>query len=263
MAKHANFGFGLVTYLWGKDMDLPTLIEHCAKSELGAVELRTTHKHGVEPALTPKQRAEVSARFADSPVSCIGLGSNERFDSPDPDTLKKAIEDSKDFLRLSHDIGSSGVKVKPDSFHKDVPREKTIEQIGKALNELADYGEGFGQEVRLEVHGGCAHLPDIKDIMDVADHPGAVVCWNSNKQDLAGEGLKHNFELVQERFGATAHVRELDIGDYPYQDLIKLFIEAEYRGWVLLEARTEPKDKLAALKQQKSVFNAMVAKAAS
>ena len=33
--------FGLVTYLWGKDMDLPTLLDACEKSGLPAVELRT------------------------------------------------------------------------------------------------------------------------------------------------------------------------------------------------------------------------------
>lgn len=262
MPANVNFGFGLVTYLWGKDWDLGTLISNCEKSGMGAVELRTTHKHGVEPSLSAKQRAEVSARFADSPLTCVGPGSNERFDSPDAEQLKKAVATTKAFVRLSHDIGATGVKVKPDSFHKGVPRERTIEQIGKALRELADFGEGFGQEVRLEVHGGCSHLPDIKAIMDVADHPGAVVCWNSNRQDLEGDGLAANFAMVKDRFGATAHVRELNIGDYPYAELVKLFVDAEYRGWILLEARTSPADRVAALIEQRKVFEGMVAKAA-
>ena len=41
--------FGLVTYLWGKDMDLPTLLDVCEKSGVLGVELRTQHAHGVEP----------------------------------------------------------------------------------------------------------------------------------------------------------------------------------------------------------------------
>ena len=40
--------FGLVTYLWAKDWPLPTLIANCEKSKVLGVELRTTHKHGVE-----------------------------------------------------------------------------------------------------------------------------------------------------------------------------------------------------------------------
>ena len=91
---------GLVTYLWAKDWDLPTLIANCEKSKVLGVELRTTHKHGVEIKLNAKQRAEVKKRFDDSPVVHVGIGSNERFDSPDPARLKQAIEArSKRLLR--------------------------------------------------------------------------------------------------------------------------------------------------------------------
>ena len=47
--------FGLVTYLWGQDMDLPTVIDSCERSGLGGVELRTEHKHAVEPALSKSE----------------------------------------------------------------------------------------------------------------------------------------------------------------------------------------------------------------
>lgn len=64
--------FGLVTYLWGKDMDLPTLLDVCEKSGVLGVELRTQHAHGVEPVLSKAQRIEVRKRFADSPVELVG-----------------------------------------------------------------------------------------------------------------------------------------------------------------------------------------------
>jgi hypothetical protein len=54
-----------------------------------------------------------------------------------------------------HDCGGSGIKVKPNAFAPGVPRVKTIEQIGNALNELAQYGEGYGQQIRLEVRRAC------------------------------------------------------------------------------------------------------------
>jgi sugar phosphate isomerase/epimerase len=225
------------------------------------VELRTTHAHGVEPTLNEQQRTEVRKRFADSKVTMVGIGSNERFDSPDAATLKKAIEASKEFIRLSHDVGGTGVKVKPDSFHKDIPREKTIEQIGRALNELGEYGEGFGQQIRLEVHGQCAELPTIKAIFDVATHTNVAVCWNSNPQDLQGEGLEHNFKLVNKRFGETCHIHELDDSKYPYDQLFKLLVQTGYSGWVLLEASSKPADRVAALLEQAKLFESLVAKA--
>ena len=257
----AKMRFGLVTYLWGKDWDLPTLIKNCETAQLLGVELRTTHAHGVEPDLTKEQRQDVRKRFADSPVTLVGIGSNEMYDHPEPEKLNQAIEATKAFIQLSYDVGGSGVKVKPNSFHENVPREQTIEQIGTALNQLGAYAADFGQEIRLEVHGQCSPLPIIKQIMDIATHPQVKVCWNSNNEDLTGEGLEYNFNLVKDRFGATAHVRELNIGEYPYEPLIELFVKMDYAGWILLEARTAPEDRVAAMKAQLALFKEMVAKA--
>ena len=151
--------FGLVTYMWGADWDLPTLLKNCKKTGVLGVELRTTHAHKVEPDLDEAGREKVRNLFADSGVTFVGIGSDERFDNPDPAKVKAAIEKTKQFIRLSHDIGGSGVKVKPDKFYDNVPHEKTIEQIGKALNELGEFAAGFGQQIRLEVHGQCGELP--------------------------------------------------------------------------------------------------------
>lgn len=251
---------GLVTYLWGQHMDLPTCIAACEKSGLLGVELRTQHKHGVEPTLTADQRKEVRKRFADSPVKLIGYGSNAEFHANDQEKVKANIELAKSYIQLMADCGGSGVKVKPNGFPKDVSREKTIEQIGKALNQVGAYGQQYGQEIRVEVHGsGTAELPVIRDIFQVADHPNVKVCWNSNGEDLKGEGLEANFRMVQDRFGTTCHVRELDSKDYPYAELMKLFNGINYAGWILLEARTDPTDKVAAMAEQRAIFERLTA----
>lgn len=256
--KGADIRFGLVTYQWGKDWDLPTLIANCSKAGVPGVELRTTHKHGVEPSLSDAERADVRKRFADSDVKCVGIGSNERYDDPNPEVVKKAIEATKAFIVLSHDIGGSGVKVKPDSFHDNVPKEKTIEQIGKALNELGEFAAGFGQQIRLEVHGKCCKLPTIKAIMDVADNPNVGVCWNSNPDDLDDPGLEHNFNLVKTRFGETTHIHRLDSKTYPHQQLLDLYVKMDYAGWLMLEEGVVPEDPAAELLTQRKLFDKML-----
>ncbi len=254
--------FGLVTYLWGKDMSLPTLIDACTKSGLLGVELRTEHAHRVEPSLSQSERQEVKRRFSDSPVRLVGYGSNAQFHEKDPERVRANIELTKQYVRLMHDCGGSGVKVKPNGFVSGVPREKTIEQIGKALNEVAAFGADHGQEIRVEVHGrGTSELPVIRAVFDVADHPNVGVCWNSNQEDLSGEGLEHNFHLVQNRLAHTAHVRELDLVDYPYAELVELFVRARYNGWILLEARSNPPDKIAAMRKQRDLFDSLLANA--
>ncbi|MFH1740074.1 MAG: TIM barrel protein [bacterium] len=260
-AANTKMQFGLVTYQWGRDWDLPTLIANCEKAGILGVELRTTHKHGVEPSLNEQQRREVKKRFEDSPVTLVGIGSNECYDSPDPDKLNQAIEATKAFIKLSHDVSGSGVKVKPNSFHDEVPHEKTIEQIGKSLNTLGRFAMDFGQEIRLEVHGECAELPTMRAIMESTDHPNVGICWNSNQKDLEGGGLEYNFNLVKDYFGDTTHVRELNSGDYPYQQLMDLFKKIDYTGWILLEAHLEPEkigDRVKALIEQREVWEKMV-----
>jgi len=252
---------GLVTYLWGRDWKLPELIANCEKAQVLGVELRTTHAHGVEPGLNAQQRKDVKKQFDDSPAVLVGPGSNERFCHTDGAALKKAIETTKAFVKLSHDCGGSGVKVKPNDLPKSVAREKTIEQIGRSLNELGAFAADYGQEIRLEVHGRCAELPIMKQIMDVADHKNVGVCWNCNGQDLQGKGLEHNFNLVKDRFGATCHVRELFEKNYPYQQLFNLLVKMDYAGWILLECRGNPKDRIAALNEQRNLFMEKIDKA--
>lgn len=246
---------GLVTYLWGKDMDLTELLNACEQSGLLGVELRTEHKHAVEPTLSATERTEIKKRFADSPVKLVGYGSNCEYHSDNPADVKKNIELTKKYIQLMHDCGGTGVKVKPNGFPKGLTREKTIEQIGKSLNEVAEFGEGYGQQIRVEVHGkDTSDLPVIRDIFKIATHSNVTVCWNSNPEDLKDAGLEANFDMVKDRFGATVHVRELDDKSYPYAELIKLFSKMNYEGWILLEARTNPADKVAAMKQQLEIF---------
>lgn len=262
LAKPQKMQLGLCTYLWGKDWDLPTLITNCGKTGLLGVELRVEHAHKVEPNLSAAERAAVKRRFADSPVTMVGCGTNEQYDFLEQERLKQAIENTKAYVKLSHDCGGSGVKVKPNAFHEGIPHEKTIEQIGRSLNEVGKYASDFGQQIRLEVHGEeTQELPNIRSIMDVANNKNVTVCWNCNDQDLLGEGLEYNFNLVKNRFGDTVHVRELNIGAYPYQQLINLLVGMKYKGWILLEARTKPVDLIAALEEQRNVFNEMVTKA--
>ncbi|MDE0888343.1 MAG: PmoA family protein [Phycisphaerales bacterium] len=250
--------FGMVTYLWGRDLSLQELLVACEASGLEGVELRTTHRHGVERDLSADARREIRKRFADSPVAMVGIGSDERFDSPDPARLAAAKRSTRDFLELSSSVGGSGVKVKPDSFHRGVDQATTIRQIGRSLAELAPMAADLGQELRLEVHGQCADPGHIRRIVEIADHPSVRVCWNSNARDLRGEGLQRNYQRLRPYFGGTLHVRELGDERYPYVDLIELLVRDRYAGMVLLEAHSSPpRHRVPALANQRAVMDEM------
>lgn len=245
---------GLVTYQWGAKWDLPTIIKNCEAAGFRGVELRSTHAHGVEPAINDAKRKEVAGRFADSQVVLVGLGSACEYHSPDKKVLQKNIDETKAFIELCHDLGGTGVKVRPNGLPKDVPVEKTLEQIGKSLNEVGEFGEGFGVEIRLEVHGrGTAELPHIKTIMDHAPCRNVGVCWNCNPGDTAGKGLEYNFNLVKDRLGQTVHIHDLS-SSYPWTEFFKLLHGVKYAGWTLLEEGKVPADPAAAMKAYRPVW---------
>lgn len=259
--KKSAMKFGLVTYQWGKDWDLPTIISNCEQTGFEAVELRTQHAHGVEIGLNSIQRAEVKKRFADSSVTCVGYGSNFEYHSPDKATLRKNIDQTKEYIRLCRDIGASGIKVKPNNLPAEVPREQTIAQIANSLNEVGKFAADYGMLVRVEAHGPITQeLPNIKAIFDQVTDPNVKICWNSNIVDLNPPGLESNFNLVKQWIGDTVHVRELNHNDYPYQELFRLFAGIGYKGWILLEASSNPVDKIKAMKEQLAVFKTLVAK---
>jgi len=248
---------GLVTYNWGKDWDVPTIIANCSATGFTGVELRSTHQHGVEITLGKQQRKEVGQRFADSDVQLMGLGSACEYHSADPAEVRKNIEETKAFIKLCHDVGGSGVKVRPNGLPANVPVEKTLTQIGESLNEVARFGADYGVQIRLEVHGkGTKELPNCRKIMDVADHPNNVICWNCNPEDLQGKGFAYNYDLVKHRMG-TVHIHDLRSDSYPWQDLfdrLRVCDAPGFTGWTLLEDNVIPRDIVAAMRENRAIW---------
>jgi len=228
---------GIVTYNIAHDWDLPTIIEKCTALGYEGVELRTTHAHGVEPTLTPAERAEVRARFADSPVTLWGLGSTCEFHSPDRDEVARQIETCRDFVRLGADVGAAGVKVRPNALavQGGVPAERTLEQIGLSLRECGAFAADHGVEIWLEVHGAeTSHPPHCRTIMEHCGHPQVGVCWNSNLTDLKDGAVEPYFELLK-GYIRSCHITELADESYPWRDLFRLLKAAGYDGFTLAE----------------------------
>ena len=253
--------FGFTTYQWGKDWDIPTLIDNCSRAQAFGVELRTSqsYAHGVELELSAQQRGEVKKRFEDSPLTLVGLATSERYDSPDAEKLEAAIENTKSYIKLSRDIGGSGIRVFPNSFHNNVPREKTIEQIGNSLNIVGAFAADYGQQVRLEAHGNAGDLPTIRAIMDRVDQPSVRVKLNSDKRDAGGKGFEHNFNLVKDLLGDTLHLHNLKGTGFPYQLQMDLLVQMGWGGWQLLEASDKVPDRLQALIEQRQIWDGLLA----
>ncbi|HEY3128104.1 MAG TPA: TIM barrel protein [Acidobacteriota bacterium] len=253
---HKGPRLGTVTYNIAKDWDIDTIIKNLSEVGMEGVELRTTHAHGVEITLTPEQRASVRKRFEYSPVKIGGLGTTCEYHAADPKIVQKNIDETRQWVKLAKDIGSPSVKVRPNGLRKDVPEEKTLEQIGKALKTCAESAADHGIRIQLEVHGTeTSRVPRIRKILDYADnHPALWVCWNSNQTDLLDGGLESNFNLVKSRIGQV-HMRDLFLEEYPWRSLLGLLNSISFQGYCFAEI-PESSDPVRVLKYFRGMFRA-------
>ncbi len=241
-----KFKLGLITYMVGAKWDLPTLIAVSKKTGVAALELRTTHAHGVETTLSPEQRKEVRKRFEDSGgVVPWCLGSTCEFHSPDPAVVNKNIETCKQFVQLAADCGFKGVKVRPNGLRKDIPAEKTLEQIGKALIPCGEAGAAVGVEIFVEVHGyDTQKPPNIKQVMEHCGHKSVGLAWNSNPEDIKGGSVAESFKMLWPWI-RHCHINDLwkdRSGAYPYRELFTLFREHGYDRYTMCEVPRTPVD---------------------
>ncbi len=215
-------------------MDLETLIRALEGAGYSAVELRTGHKHGVEPSISAAERNAVKERFQRSKVRLLSYGTTCEFQSPDPVARQKQIDLAKKFVDLAHDTGAIAVKVRPNGFPKDVPQSTTIKTIGAGLREVGDYGQEKGIEIWMEVHGQGTQEPTVAaEILSTAGHKNVGACWNSNPTDVKDGSVKQSFALLRP-YLRNAHINEL-YSSYPWRELFQLMREAGYARYTLAE----------------------------
>src|SRR5436309_7192145 len=128
-----RFRLGIVTYNIAATWDLTALLRICRAVGLSPVELRTTHRHGVEPTLNADQRRDVRRRFADAGVEIWGCGTVCEFHATDQAVVRRNIETCREFIQLVADLGGKGVKVRPNGLPKGVETARTLAQIGRSL----------------------------------------------------------------------------------------------------------------------------------
>jgi sugar phosphate isomerase/epimerase len=228
------FHLGCVTYNVLKDMDVDTIIRTLEAAGIGAVELRTEHKHGVEPSLSAAERAKVRDRFQASKVKLVSYGTTCEFQSLDDAARRKQIETAHAFVDLAKDTGAIAVKVRPNGVPRGSTIDAVIPRIGEGLHEVGEYGKSKGIEIWMEVHGATTQEPkNAHAILKAANHPNVGACWNSNPTDVVNGSVKPSFDLLGP-YIRSAHINELT-SDYPWRELFQLLRASGYKRYTFCE----------------------------
>ena len=178
--------------------------------------------------------------------------------------MDRNIEETKRWCELAHDLGCLGVKVRPNGFPKDVPEEKTLAQIGNALERCGDAARDNGVEIWVEVHGpGTQEPPNMTRIMELAGSPLVGICWNSNDTDVVNGSVAESFEILKPWL-RNCHINELwrtpspwgsragrpaeettqafpsYANPYPYREFFRLLRASGYERYTLAEVPESP-----------------------
>ena len=230
-----GFHFGCITYNTLKDFDVETIIRVLEGAGFEGVELRTGHKHGVEPTISQEERLRVRRLFERSKIRLVSYGTTCRFQSPDAAERKQQVDIAKQFVDLAHDTGAIGIKIQPMGFPDGVSKETTIQNFGGSLHELGDYGATKGVEIWMEIHGrGTSDPPVAAAILRSAGHKNVGACWNSNDTDVTNGSVKASFELLPPWI-KSVHINELADDRYPWRELFTLLREARYDRYTFAE----------------------------
>jgi sugar phosphate isomerase/epimerase len=236
-----GFHLGAVTYNTLKEFDVDTIIRVLQDARFEGVELRTGHKHGVEPSIGAEERQRVRQKFEKSKIRLVSYGTTCRFQSPDAAERDRQLAVAKQFVDLAHDTGAIGIKIQPMGFPEGVPIPVTVQNFGNSLHQLGDYGSSKGVEIWVEVHGrGTSDPPNTAAIIKAAAHKNVGVCWNSNDTDIVNGSVKPSFELLKPWI-RSVHINELADDRYPWRELFTLLKEARYDRYTFAEV-AESKD---------------------
>lgn len=230
------FHLGAVTYNTLKDLSVDEIIPVLERAGLEAVELRTGHKHGVEPSIGAEERQRVRRRFESSKVRLLSFGTTCRFQSPDPAERAHQLEIAKSFVDLAHDTGALGVKLQPMGLPPEVRQTESVRYFGASMRDLAEYAKPKGVEIWMEVHGkGTSDPPVAAALLKAAGHPNLGACWNSNPTDLKNGSVADAFRLLGP-YIRNVHLHDLSDPEYPFREFFSLLRKAKYTRYTLIES---------------------------
>jgi sugar phosphate isomerase/epimerase len=227
----------LLTFELGMGFSLDALLGICEKYGYKGLECRAQldHGHGVELDTTPQQRAEIRARFADSPVALAGISTGCLFDSLDAAERQANVETAKRFVDLAADVGAPRIRVFGNAFPAGSSKDEVIKNVGDCLRQIGEYAEGPGVDCNLEMHGDFYYWEYALRAVQIADHPRIGIVYNCDPRETKWGPIGAFLNPIAP-YLRHIHLHDLEATDYPYPELLRILKNLGYAGYASLEA---------------------------
>jgi sugar phosphate isomerase/epimerase len=117
-------------------------------------------------------------KFSKNSLKVVDLGSSANMHFKDPEQKQKNLDETKNFIRLAHQLECPYLRVFPEKFPAELSKQQAIEVISGNLHDAAVYAQNYGVTVLMETHGDVVHSDDILNIMQQTNHPNAGLVWD-------------------------------------------------------------------------------------
>jgi|GEM_PF-5675583 len=251
--------FGFSTADWGRDWDILLLIETLQEIGINQVELGEGHAHEISPALTPGQRTTRRDQFQEAGILVTGMQLTSKVTAEDEASIATLVDNLKQTIRLSHDVGGSGVRVNLGDLKGDTA---LIANTAKALKEMGEFAIGFGQEIRVEAWAGDTSLDDLVAVLKATNDDQVRIAFGVRNAEKGGEKVKEDFAKVQPYLGGVVLIETQPSSEAaPFAALANLLVEADYDGRVVLTTKAAAIDVKTDIVQQKTIWEQQIKKA--
>jgi sugar phosphate isomerase/epimerase len=154
------------------------------------------HGHGVELTTSAAQRRALGDQSRQSGVAlaCLAVGCKYA----DPQMVGANVDETKRYIDLAADIGSSRVRVFGGALPAGFDREAAIAQVATSLRTLADHAAERDITLCLETHDDWCNPDHVAQVMRRVDHPAVGVNWDFwHPVRTAGKGVRESFDTLR------------------------------------------------------------------
>ena len=227
----------LLTYQLGIGMSLDELLTVCARYGYKGIECRAqlNHGHGVELEATPAQRAEIKAKFEDSPVNLCGISTSCRFESAEASERQEHVDIAKQFIDLAAEVGAPRVRVFGNAFPPGSDKDQVIENVGACLAQIAEHAAGTGVDCNLEMHGDFYYWQYTLRAVELANHDRIGIVYNCDPRETKWGPISTFLNPVAP-YLRHIHLHNLEDPKYPYPELFRILRNMGYAEYMSLEA---------------------------
>ena len=169
----------------------PKVLDAAVTLGYAGIELR-----GLEGEMDLTKRPEFGGRMLSATLAELksrdlvitDLGASSRLHERDSKVLAAQMDEARRFIDLAHRLGAPWVRVFPDRFLADEPRDATIARVGANLAELGVFARGSGVGVLVESHGEFTDSASLAAMMRAAGTVlGIGLLWDTHHTVSVGK----------------------------------------------------------------------------